>query len=629
MTDIKINNIQKMLDVNSSTMQDNMSVAFAANRTSRNFVEKIEDGVAKSLAKFSNVKTAAMCNSFQVDGFHLSYDEARNVTTFGVDLTFDLFEASVDAPLFDGSVSAGSTLRKSTPFNISIQGNKVNLFETNKGFAKTVVFALLHGLVVPLSIFSAKHDWDQYTFSILQNMRDAATKYREVEGFTLDNNAWIDAIVSQDHRELAHHLAYYAWSDRFNMYRNLSTGGSEYLPHVEDLKAVFNPYCYVRKPAAVAAYARSADHTVPDTLPEGTDALVSLSWGKESLLSVTLAQKVYGVENIRFGVIKHDLGEYKYQDSYDKFITGSPLDGAQHTAVAINYLKLLQDLIPTICGCGRFCAPTNALHHIYALAHMLNNWETTSVVFMGDEAERTVDNLVMKHIDDIGRPYTPVVSKTEVEHSQVENLGTYQAIGVEHTFDFHQSEHMAQALNYYLRTVLGVDKRLSSMVYTVNELQIQFLLAKLNPALFDYQVSCWFADDPEKHGGSKWCCSCKKCWRLFHLMRCLGLEPEKRGLTTNISMAQIKEQLPQMLAGGKIFAVDSEQGNISKTLVENNYIAMFDDYIRDEEAILELGTVHVPLLTRPHNQAILDIISEPLQEISKALVENRVAFDTL
>ncbi|EHM1384056.1 hypothetical protein KFS98_003543 [Salmonella enterica] len=616
-----VNKIQNMLDTNHSVMRENISVAYADNRTSRNFVEKIEDGVKKSLVKFGDAKSAAMCSGFSILGFNHDYDEARNVTTFGIVLNIELFEATADRPIFGRDFNSGSdtpTLSKEIPFNISIQGNKLNLFNTDADFANTVVFALLHGLTVPMSIYSGTGDWNIVVYNVVQ---------KAIENHSIDP-VWHNALAAQNPKELGNHLAYYAWSDRFNMYRNLSTGGSDYLPFVEDLKKVFNPYCYVRKPANVAAYARTSDHTVPDALPQGTDALVSLSWGKESLLSVTLAQKIYGAENIRFGVIKHDLGDYKYQDSYDKFIAGSPLDGATNTAVAINYLKLLQDLIPTVSSCGRFCAPTNALHHIYALAHMLNNWETTSVIFMGDEAERTVDNLVLQHLDDIGVPYTPVVSKTEIENSQTENLGSYRTIGVEHTFDFHQSEHMAQALNYYLRKVLGVDKRLSSMVYTVNELQIQYLLAKLNPALFEYQVSCWFADDPAKHGGSKWCCSCKKCWRLFHLMRCLGLEPEKRGLTTNISMSDIKEQLPQMLTGGKIFAVDSEEGNISKALVENNYAAMFEDNL-DELDILELGTVHVPLLTRPHNQAILDIITEPLSHLPEVLVENQVPFETL
>lgn len=616
----EINKIQSMLDTNSAVMKENMSVAYAGDRTSRNFVDKIEDGVKKSLVKFSDTKTAAMCSGFSILGFNMSYDEARNVTTFGTKLNIELFEATADQPLF---VAGQDVLSKEIPFNISIQGDKIDLFEEDIGFAKTVVFSLLHGLTVPLSIYSGKDDWASYINNLL-----LLTLNKLQEGnFEIDSDQWRYAYSQQNFEELSNHLAYYAWSDRFNMYRNLSTGGSDYLPFVEDLKKVFNPYCYVRKPANVAAYARTSDHTVPDTLPQGTDALVSLSWGKESLLSVTLAQKVYGAENIRFGVIKHDLGDYKYQDSYDKFIAGSPLDGATNTAVAINYLKLLQDLIPTVTGCGRFCAPTNALHHIYALAHMLNNWETTSIVFMGDEAERTVDNLVMQHLDDIGVRHTPVVSKTEIENSRTENLGSYRTIGVEHTFDFHQSEHMAQALNYYLRKVLGVDKRLSSMVYTVNELQIQYLLANLNPELFEYQVSCWFADDPSKHGGSKWCCSCKKCWRLFHLMRCLGLKPEERGLTTNISMRDIEDQLPQMLTGGKIFAVDSEEGNISKGIVEANYFAMFEDGVTVDE-LLDMG-IDKPLLTRPHNKAILDIIEEPLSHLPEVLVENHVPFETL
>lgn len=616
----EINKIQKMLDTNSDVIKENMSIAYAGDRTARNFVEKIEDGVRKSSEKFAQTKTAAMCSSFSIDGFSRTFDEARNTTTFGVMLSFELFEASAKHPLFHQGYD---TLRKDIPFNISVQGNQIDLFETNSGFARTVVFALLHGLVVPLSIFSRRENWADYTHKVLHETLD---KFNAGD-MQQDSEQWKYALGKQDFMELSDHLAYYAWSDRFNMYRNLSTGGSEYLPFVEDLKAVFNPYCYVRKPAPVAEYARSSDHTVPEQLIEGSDALVSLSWGKESLLSVTLAQKIYGKDNVRFGVIQHDLGGYKYQDSYDKFIAGSPLDGATNTAVAINYLGLLQNLIPTVVMSGRFCAPTNALHHIYALAHMLNNWNTTSVVFMGDEAERTVDNIVMQHLDDIGVPFTPVVSLTELENSRVENIHTYRAIGVEHTFDFHQSEHMAQALNYYLRVILGVGKRLSSMVYTVNELQIQYLLAELNPELFDYQVSCWFADDPAKHGGSKWCCSCKKCWRLFHMMRCLGLNPEKRGLTTNISMKQIAEQLPQMLTGGKIFAVDSEVGNISKSIVENNYVAMFTDGVTEAE--LRSLMIDKPLLTRPHNQAILDIISEPLAKMPAVLVANHVPYETL
>lgn len=551
---------------------------------SQNFVDKWKAGKADQAKRIAALDRIPLLEKAYISAIHFRENGPQHTK---LDVTIDF--------TFAGGQSSSTVA--DYLFEIPLAEFQRRLFSDIK-FANLVALLVMFNFEAPLSVMQ---DFRQF----LDNYGplDKLTSNKITSDIALTEDAashFLEQLFEVMH-ESGQTIAYFAWNDRMTMYRNAVHKQGQ-LRFAADL----NPMCICHLPET---YSAGMATTMAGF--EKKRALASLSWGKESLLTITLAEELHGRDKMKLGLIQHMLdGDQGYQDAYETYLPGSPLEGMPLSRTKIGYLKLLHSMTPSLLG------PTHGLHHIYALAHLINNYDDVDVVYMGDEAERTIANrLYRSKISDF------IYTQDDIDAQRYPELrdpaSQFQHVGFDHTFDFHQSQYMADCLNGLMRR-LNLDKTISSLIYPISEMQIQYLLYKLNPKLFQFQVSCWFADHPEKSpNGSKWCNSCYKCARLAWMMRSLGLDHKA---LFGIDYHNPEDILEPTDNEGKIFAVDADLGTEARAIVDVgvNFMRFFAAgettklvYVLENEKYISQPNAHL----KAHPK-VLELITEPLLDLT-------------
>jgi hypothetical protein len=128
-----------------------------------------------------------------------------------------------------------------------------------------------------------------------------------------------------------------------------------------------------------------------------------------------------------------------------------------------------------------------------------------------------------------GDEYERTVAETAVMVDEEGDSETYPI----YTYDYMQSSVWHAKLNH-LFSLLDLKAKVGSVLYNLSEFQIQYLLAKLDPRLLKFQLSCWWSDAEDT-----WCNECSKCTRIAFMCGALniplpeGLKPFDPALATN------------------------------------------------------------------------------------------------
>lgn len=427
------------------------------------------------------------------------------------------------------------------------------------GFAETLATLIGMNLAIPLSMLRLSGN-DTF-LSILQH--ESVLDMDSFVGSLSPAEVRLCSVIKHQfthNQALLKAMAFVAWNDRMKVYRVVQEWeGSRHLARQ------INPRYVMEFPGAGNGF----DTRQPD-LAENR-ALVSFSWGKESLLSAKIAEEL--CPNVVYGSIQHDYNfaesvdrKGNYQESYDAYRTGTRYENATFINTRIGLLEVIFQTLPAL------YRVTHAVHHIYALAHMLSAWNDADVILLGDEMERTYSNPLFRLVktpereikdnqglihtlDDLKllHPDEDAVAGADVnrfDKGQVVKVAgySYRVDGYDHDFDFHQSLHIQVLVNSALAGFTR--KRMSSVVYNYPEITIQYVLASIDPELFSYQASCWFTSLEHR-----WCGECAKCVRLAWIMKALGLDHEAIGLKYKDPLAFFTAK---HINGNTLFAVDAD-----------------------------------------------------------------------
>lgn len=243
------------------------------------------------------------------------------------------------------------------------------------------------------------------------------------------------------------------------------------------------------------------------------DVCLSMSFGKESLLSLALMRELYPryqFNKLELSAIKHSA-KYQHVDSSAIDKLNRVLGTKFHlTEVSSNLReKALENFYEKDVWSGFGIA---AMHIAQFIA------TDRPVVIYGDEYERSFESKVF--VDDTPAP--------------------------NYTLDYVQNAIWHAKVNSFME-VVGLPNRMSSILFNLSEFQVQWLLAKLAPELLDIQTSCWYGTDDEP-----WCNDCSKCSRVSFMRQAMFL-PLPEGL---------KPYRGQLSNGRQAFAVDLGAGNV-------------------------------------------------------------------
>lgn len=253
---------------------------------------------------------------------------------------------------------------------------------------------------------------------------------------------------------------------------------------------------------------------------ERKNAVLSMSFGKESLLSMGLLKKHFG-SYPHMSVVKYTGTEKIGFEKLKGFMTLYPRLAAKMQFESSEPLSFIYPSTNMFEVNNSDEFETKLMHQqVFACMHYLAT--SKPIIIFGDEYERTYSNEI------------------------VINDQTYPV----YTFDYSQSTFMHMKFNH-LMTKLGVNLKVSSLLYNLSEIQVQYLGPKYVENFEDYQTSCWFSKP-----GQPRCGQCSKCERIDAMQEYLeGYTPE---LTSK--------------SGVDLFAVEKINGDSSLTqFVEQVY----------------------------------------------------------
>lgn len=444
--------------------------------------------------------------------------------------------------------------------------NLPQLIETDPAFVQALAFMVLQQGIVPLSMMSCNRS---------NTLEEQISNSAVISLFDAPGDSYAERAVKLATAQMFHEhlysgcflqkvLAFFAWNDRMSMTR-LSSKHAMTSMHFDTL----NPG-YIMEAPVDYTYDVAPGSELVDLA--NLKALTSFSWGKESLLSAQILERI--CPEVCYGIVKHDYAlegaepSKAYQADYDVFRKGTRYEDAKFVSSGNGYLTLIYNLVPMLPGVS------HAMHHMYGMCHLINAWNDADAIFLGDELERNFRNALYTQ-NLAGSPATSTVygydqavqllKKMDIKfqapgHYLDDIVGEngevlFAHAGYDFGFDFHQSEHMHKMLNGVIRR-FHPTKLIGSPVYNYSEIAIQFLLNSIDKQAFSYQASCWYASEAVTAGGSKWCNSCEKCHRLAWVMKAMDIDHESFGLKYVDPFTYLK---PEEISGNKVFAITADR----------------------------------------------------------------------
>lgn len=258
-------------------------------------------------------------------------------------------------------------------------------------------------------------------------------------------------------------------------------------------------------------YSTFNDNIVLDYIKDWSDVVLSMSFGKESLLTFLLLDKFYGLDGAAISVFEQEANWQRASKSKLEALK-------EHTDSNFTVGSFKTDIMKQL---GQHCHWGDA-HCSYTYpaiwaATLINS--NKKIIFFGDEYERSVEV-----------PVIQVVDGQEIPTSL-------------YTFDYIQSSVLHAKFNRLLSRI-GLEERIATALLHLTEFQIQYLLWKIAPDLVEKQVSCW-----KTTTGEEWCNNCSKCKRIGFMLSAMGLP-----LPGNLVYIEEEEILPKN--GRDLFACD-------------------------------------------------------------------------
>ena len=113
---------------------------------------------------------------------------------------------------------------------------------------------------------------------------------------------------------------------------------------------------------------------------------------------------------------------------------------------------------------------------------------------------------------------------------------------------FDQSSEWTAEMNKMLSSIGSV--KVSSLIEPIGDLAALKILHNRYPELAKYQYSC-FPDESRHAENERWCCNCSKCARIYVMLTAIGINPKDVGFTKDMLGADSKHLYPIFGKKGK------------------------------------------------------------------------------
>lgn len=264
-----------------------------------------------------------------------------------------------------------------------------------------------------------------------------------------------------------------------------------------------------------------------DFIPKLTsldNVCLSMSFGKESLLSLLMLRQFFPKEisKLTFSAIKH-------------------------SAVFQNVDLALLDKLNDVLG-------TN-----FEMSLIHSNLKEKFEIL----DQRNVTGFVpcMQIAQFIGSGKTTLVYGDEYERTYVDHIKYKDQSFPVYTMDYPQSTVWHAKMNHLMQE-LDLPYKQTSVLFNLNELQIQKLLVELEPKVARLQTSCWHGTDE-----TPWCNECFKCFRIAFMRKALRLQ-----LPKGLNPPNFKRKVSEVNSRSA-FSIDMLDTNTSpvKEMLDKNF----------------------------------------------------------